>query len=165
MSTYPGAITQHLTQLSRKFADYFPEDPRHGNLWILDPFSGSCFRGHGSVHCVGNELMELSADSSLKLQLTQVDFASFWTLTASQSIPLCQKSNSCCFSPPPIYVSQGFPLWLSRNQRQGTNWKQLWMLICMSASHQSQHDLISLFPRASPSVLLRVSRVFIYSWQ
>ncbi len=31
-----------------------------------------------------NELMELSADSSLKLQLSQVDLASFWLLTASE---------------------------------------------------------------------------------
>ena len=33
---------------------------------------------------LGNELMELSEDSSLKFQLTQVDLASFWILAATQ---------------------------------------------------------------------------------
>ncbi len=80
-----SVITQHLSQLSQKFADYFPEDPRHGNLWILDPFSVDPASEDMALSTVlENELMELSADSSLKLQLSQVDPASFWLLTASE---------------------------------------------------------------------------------
>lgn len=63
-----SVITQHLSQLSQKFADYFPEDPRHGNLWILDPFSVDPASEDMALSTVlENELMELSADSSLKL--------------------------------------------------------------------------------------------------
>ena len=34
-----NTVTNHLSQLTEKFMEYFPEDPRDGNLWILDPFS------------------------------------------------------------------------------------------------------------------------------
>lgn len=58
-----------------------------------------------------NELMKLSADSSLKLQFTQADLASFWILADSQYPPLSQQqSNFCWLSLTPIYVSQSFPL-------------------------------------------------------
>jgi len=32
-------VVEHFTQLSHKFNYYFPEDPRPGNLWILNPFA------------------------------------------------------------------------------------------------------------------------------
>ena len=65
-----------MTKLSQKFPDYFPEDPRHGNLWILDPFFMAPAAEDMALSTVlENELMELSADSSLKLQLTQADLA------------------------------------------------------------------------------------------
>uniref|UniRef100_A0A673KQ08 HAT C-terminal dimerisation domain-containing protein n=1 Tax=Sinocyclocheilus rhinocerous TaxID=307959 RepID=A0A673KQ08_9TELE len=90
-----SVITQHLSQLSQKFADYFPEDPRHGNLWILDPFSVNPASEDMALSTVlENELMELSADSSLKLQLTQVDLASFWLLAASEYPSLSKRANT-----------------------------------------------------------------------
>lgn len=66
-----SVITQHLSQLSQKFADYLPKDPRHGKLWILDPFSVDPASEDMALSTVlENELMELSADSRLKLKLT-----------------------------------------------------------------------------------------------
>ncbi len=44
---------------------------------------GFCLRRCGSVHCVG-KWTNGTADSSLKLQLPQVDLASFWLLAASE---------------------------------------------------------------------------------
>ncbi len=70
-------------------------------------------------------------------------------------IPLCQsrQSNFYCLSPPHTYVSQGSPLWLSQNQKQGTNWKLLWMLLSVSVSHPFHQDLILLSPRSKPKCL------------
>ena len=58
-----------------------------------------------------SEVMELSAESSLKLQLAQVDLVSFGMLATSR-YPHGQNGQSdfCRLSPPPIHVSQGFPL-------------------------------------------------------
>lgn len=88
-----GLIIQHLTELSQKFADYFPEDPRQGNLWILNPFSVDPASEDVALSVVlENELMELSADSSLKLQHAQVDLPSFWILASSEYTSLSKRA-------------------------------------------------------------------------
>ena len=35
-------VSEHLDKLFTKLIHYFPEDPRRGNLWILNPFAVSC---------------------------------------------------------------------------------------------------------------------------
>ena len=71
-------IIQHLTQLSHKFDSYFPEDPRPGNLWTLDPFTvNSATEDVALPLKLENELIELSKDSSLKLRYQEVDLSSF----------------------------------------------------------------------------------------
>ena len=71
-------IIQHLTQLSHKFDSFFPKDPRSENLWILDPFTvNSATEDVALPLKLENELIELSEDSSLKLQYQEVDLPSF----------------------------------------------------------------------------------------
>ena len=71
-------VFHHLTQLSHKFDSYFPEDPRPGNLWILDPFTvNSATEDVALPLKLKNELIELSEDSSLKLRYQNVDLPSF----------------------------------------------------------------------------------------
>ncbi len=33
------SVSRHLSQLSEKFDEYFPEDHREGNMRVVDPFS------------------------------------------------------------------------------------------------------------------------------
>lgn len=62
---------------------YFPEDKQYGNLF--DPFSvDPALEVMALSTVLKNELIELSADGSLTLQLIQVDLASFWMPAASQ---------------------------------------------------------------------------------
>ena len=57
-------IIQHPTQLSHKFDSYFPEDPRPGNLWILNPFTvNSATEDVALPLKLENELIELSEGS------------------------------------------------------------------------------------------------------
>lgn len=120
-----SAISQYLTQLSQMFADYFPDNPQHGfwalSLWIMLQMTW-LFPLWGRINF-----------STFKLTL--LNFGSF-----SDRI-----SN-------PILV--GFQhyllMWVrvfhcdcNRNQKTETNWKQLCMLRCISASHQSHHDCVN----------------------
>ena len=62
-------VIQHLTQLSHKFVSYFPENPRLGNLWILDPFTvNSATEDVALPLKLENKLIEFSEDSDLKLR-------------------------------------------------------------------------------------------------
>ena len=71
-------IIQHLTQLSHKFDSYFPEDPRPGNLWTLDPFTvNSATEDVALPLKLENKLIELSKDSNLKLRYQEIDLPSF----------------------------------------------------------------------------------------
>ena len=64
--------------MSHKFDSYFPEDSRPGNLWTLDPFTvNSATEDVALPLKLENELIELSEDSSLKLQYQEVDLPSF----------------------------------------------------------------------------------------
>ena len=49
-------VVEYLAQLSHKFDYYFPEEPRPGKVWILNPFAvNSCIRGSGSVCGTGGK--------------------------------------------------------------------------------------------------------------
>ena len=72
-------ILQHLTQLLHKFDSYFPQDPRPGNLWILDPFTLNSAAVDVALSLkLEDEVIKLSEDSSLKLRYQEVDLPSFW---------------------------------------------------------------------------------------
>uniref|UniRef100_A0A3B4U0T5 HAT C-terminal dimerisation domain-containing protein n=1 Tax=Seriola dumerili TaxID=41447 RepID=A0A3B4U0T5_SERDU len=54
------SVSQHLSQLAEKFDEYFPEDPREGHL------------------------LEVSTDSTLKLQWGKLDLGSFWIAVSKE---------------------------------------------------------------------------------
>ena len=144
---------QHSIQLSQKFAQTTSQRTHDMetfgfwtlSLWILRQKTWLCPLCW-KMNWWNYQQTAAWSFSSHKLTLVH---CGYWLPV---NIPRCQngQSNFCCLSPPPIYVSQGFPLWLSENQRQGTSWKQPWMLLCVSTAHPPHHDLISLFPRSKP---------------
>ena len=79
-------IVQHLSHLSIKFNLYFPEDPRPGNLWILNPFSvNSTTEDVELPPKLQNDLIELSEDSGLKLQYGEVVKSSLFCHNATST--------------------------------------------------------------------------------
>uniref|UniRef100_A0A3B4Y6R1 HAT C-terminal dimerisation domain-containing protein n=1 Tax=Seriola lalandi dorsalis TaxID=1841481 RepID=A0A3B4Y6R1_SERLL len=62
MDMFPlfDSVSQHLSQLAEKFDEYFPEDPREGHL------------------------LEVSTDSTLKLQWGKLDLGSFWIAVSKE---------------------------------------------------------------------------------
>ena len=87
-------IIQHLAQLSQKFDYYFPEDPRPGNLWILNPFAVNSAAEDVALPVeLENKLVELSEDSALKLKYQEVDFTSFWIHSSKEYPSLSERAT------------------------------------------------------------------------
>jgi len=60
-------LVEHLTQLLHKFDCYIPEDPRPGNLWILNTFVANSAAEEVALSGeLKAKLIELSKGSSLK---------------------------------------------------------------------------------------------------
>lgn len=152
-----SAITQHLTQLSQKFADYLPDDPQHENRWILDPFSVDPSEDMAPSTLLKNELMELSTDSSLELQLTQVDLSSFWILVDSQYPSLSKQAIKFLLPFTDTYLCEsGFSMVnVTKSKARNRLKANLNATLCLSPSP----NLISLFPK-SKSVSLRASKIW-----
>ena len=72
-------VTDHLSALAGKFNEYFPTDPRKGNLWILNPFESDVEKDCTNLPIdLANELADLSSDSGLKLKWSQMSVPEFW---------------------------------------------------------------------------------------
>ncbi|XP_061589540.1 SCAN domain-containing protein 3-like [Cololabis saira] len=79
------SVSQHLSQLAEKFEDYFPEDPREGHMWILDPFSVDLTANDVALPShLESQLLEVSTDSTLKLQWGKLDLGSFWIAVSKE---------------------------------------------------------------------------------
>ncbi|XP_075962096.1 SCAN domain-containing protein 3-like [Anarhichas minor] len=79
------SVSQHLSQLAEKFDDYFPEDPRDGHMWILDPFSVDPTEDDVALPSyLESQLLEVSTDSTLKLQWGKLDLGSFWIAVSKE---------------------------------------------------------------------------------
>ena len=86
-------IIPHLTQLSHKFDSYFPEDPRPGNLRILNPFTvNSATEDVALPLKLENELIELSKGSDFKLRYQEVDLPSFWIQASKEYFSLSERT-------------------------------------------------------------------------
>uniref|UniRef100_A0A3P9LFA5 HAT C-terminal dimerisation domain-containing protein n=1 Tax=Oryzias latipes TaxID=8090 RepID=A0A3P9LFA5_ORYLA len=70
------SVSQHLSQLAEKFAEYFPEDPREGHMWVVDPFSVDPTENDVALPShLESQLLEVSTDSTLKGQWGKLDLA------------------------------------------------------------------------------------------
>ena len=79
------SVSQHLSQLAEKFGDYFPEDSREGNMWILDPFALDPTASDVALPShLESQLLEVSTDSTLKLQRGKLDLGSFWIAVSKE---------------------------------------------------------------------------------
>uniref|UniRef100_A0A8C7ZPG4 Uncharacterized protein n=1 Tax=Oryzias sinensis TaxID=183150 RepID=A0A8C7ZPG4_9TELE len=82
------SFSQHLSQLAEKFAEYFPEDPREGHMWVVDPFSVDPTENDVALPShLESQLLEVSTDSTLKGQWGKLDLGSFW-IVVSKEYPL-----------------------------------------------------------------------------
>ncbi|KAK9535961.1 hypothetical protein VZT92_005790 [Zoarces viviparus] len=79
------SVSQHLSQLAEKVDDYFPEDPRDGHMWILDPFSVDPTEEDVALPShLESQLLEVSTESTLKLQWGKLDLGSFWIAVSKE---------------------------------------------------------------------------------
>ncbi|XP_023813414.1 SCAN domain-containing protein 3-like [Oryzias latipes] len=82
------SVSQHLSHLANKFAEYFPEDPREGHMWVVDPFSVDPTENDVALPShLESQLLEVSTDSTLKGQWGKLDLGSFW-IVVSKEYPL-----------------------------------------------------------------------------
>jgi len=85
-------IMQHLSQMSIKFDLYFPEDSQPGNLWILNPFPVDSAEEDMTLPLeLENKVIELSEDSTLKLQRQELDFPAFWNKASKEYLLLSES--------------------------------------------------------------------------
>uniref|UniRef100_A0A673IJH3 HAT C-terminal dimerisation domain-containing protein n=1 Tax=Sinocyclocheilus rhinocerous TaxID=307959 RepID=A0A673IJH3_9TELE len=87
-------VRDHLTRLTQKFSDYFPNDRRVGNAWIRDPFSVD----PSDVDVVlpinlQTQLVELASDGSLQLAFRKTDLSSFWIQTRHEYPELADRAT------------------------------------------------------------------------
>ncbi|XP_054483490.1 alpha-N-acetylgalactosaminide alpha-2,6-sialyltransferase 1-like [Anoplopoma fimbria] len=80
-----ASVSQHLSQLAETFDEYFPEDPRNGHMWILDPFSVDPTDNDVALPShLESQLLEVSTDSTLKLQWGELELGSFWIAVSKE---------------------------------------------------------------------------------
>ena len=85
-------IQQHLQSLTEYFDLYYPseEDPRPGNMWIIDPFVASIEESKLSIK-EKESLIDLSCDDSLKAKFkSSLSRAHFW-LSVKNEYPLLNE--------------------------------------------------------------------------
>ena len=71
-------VSEHLDKLSTKLIHYFPEDPRRGNLWILNPFAVSSDSSEVKLsESLLEELLQLSEDSTMRVTFNMKELIAF----------------------------------------------------------------------------------------
>ncbi|KAE8287209.1 Protein FAM200A [Larimichthys crocea] len=106
------SVSQHLSQLAEKFDDYFPEDPREGHMWILDPFSVDPTANDVALPShLESQLLEVSTDSTLKLQWGKLDLGSFWVAVSKEYPCLALRAVKLLFPFTTTYLCEsGFSI-------------------------------------------------------
>lgn len=85
-------VKKHLESLTESFARYYPknEDPRHGNMWIIDPFAANIQDSKLSMH-LKESLIDLSSDETLKFKFhSSLSRPQFW-LSIKSEYPLLSE--------------------------------------------------------------------------
>uniref|UniRef100_A0A3Q3KTM0 HAT C-terminal dimerisation domain-containing protein n=1 Tax=Mastacembelus armatus TaxID=205130 RepID=A0A3Q3KTM0_9TELE len=87
------SVCQHLSQLAEKFNEYFPEDPREGHMWVVDPFSVDPTENDVALPShLESQLLEVSTDSTLKGQWGKLGLGSFWIVVSKESPRLALRA-------------------------------------------------------------------------
>lgn len=83
----------HLISLIESFDRYFPknEDPRHGNMWIIDPFAAANNENNKLSINEKESLIDLSSDSSLKAKFQLSSSKSQFWLYVKNEYPLLSE--------------------------------------------------------------------------
>uniref|UniRef100_A0A672FW69 HAT C-terminal dimerisation domain-containing protein n=1 Tax=Salarias fasciatus TaxID=181472 RepID=A0A672FW69_SALFA len=82
-----------LSQLSEEFAGYFPEDPREGHMWVVDPFSVDLTENDVTLPShLESQLLDVSTDTTLKREWGKLNLGSFWIVVSKQYPCLAQKA-------------------------------------------------------------------------
>jgi hypothetical protein len=87
-------VRQHLRSLTESFVRYYPkeEDPRHGNMWIMDSFSAKIEDSNLSMK-EKESLIDLSSDDSLKAKFhSSSSRHHFWLSVKSEYPVLSEKA-------------------------------------------------------------------------
>ena len=88
-------IREHLEALGEAFVRYYPEreDPRRGNLWIVDPFN-TTLEECQLTSAEKEKLIELKCDDALKLKFKScVSRSDFWLSVRSEYPELSLKAS------------------------------------------------------------------------
>lgn len=88
-------VRHHLASLIEAFDRYFPknEDPRHGNMWIIDPFAVANNENNNLSMNEKESLIDLSSDSSLKAKFQSTASKSqFWLYVKNEYPMLSEKA-------------------------------------------------------------------------
>ncbi|KAK1332829.1 hypothetical protein QTO34_006360 [Cnephaeus nilssonii] len=87
-------VQQHLQSLTESFSHYYPkkEDPRHGNMWIIDTFAANIEDSNLNVN-EKESLINLSLDNSLKAKFqSSLSRPHFWISIKSEYPLLSEKA-------------------------------------------------------------------------
>lgn len=85
-------VRQHLQSLTDSFGRYYPEqeDPRRGNVWIIDPFSAKI--EDSNLNMTEKEsLIELASDDSLKAKFQSSSSRSHFWLSVKSEYPMLSE--------------------------------------------------------------------------
>ena len=84
-------FVEHLRTLKSSFRNYFP-CPDSGNNWIRDPFNTVVIDAKHLSALEEDSLVEMSCDTSLKLQFNKTDLTNFWLRLRSDYSVLANRA-------------------------------------------------------------------------
>ncbi|GFV34610.1 SCAN domain-containing protein 3 [Trichonephila clavipes] len=87
-------VKKHLLSLTESFARYYPrnEDPRHGNMWIIDPFAAKIQDNNLNMH-LKESLIHLSSDEIVKFKFhSSLSRSQFWLSIKSEYPSLSEQA-------------------------------------------------------------------------
>ena len=100
-----GVIKSHLEQLHLQLRKYFPV-PDERDLWIRNPFAEVVPTNLSLTPQEEDSLAELSTDSSLKLQFSQLQLTDFWLDVMNGYPELSKKALQCLMVIPTTYLCE-----------------------------------------------------------